>query len=112
MDTSELIAHGLLFVGPLVASATLLAALHWFPWNRGARPLTRIAAYTVGTLVIVGVPVLAMLLAVGLQRPQGELFWVALLVANTGISGLTVKICYYVDAGRALTLEDAAHERR
>lgn len=43
---------------------------------------------------------------------RGELFWAALLVVNALISGATVNACYWIDGARALTLEDAANERR
>lgn len=102
----------ILFVAPLVTSSLSLAALHWLPWNRGVRPLTRTTAYTVGTLVTVGVPVMAMLTAALLEIPHGELFWAAVLVANALVSGATVNACYLIDSVRALSLEDMANERR
>lgn len=37
------------FIGGLATTAALLAALHWFPWRRR---LTRVEAYTLGTLAI------------------------------------------------------------
>jgi protein-S-isoprenylcysteine O-methyltransferase Ste14 len=39
----------LLFVLPILFSVVSLAALHWFPWHSGARPLGRVAAYAAGT---------------------------------------------------------------
>jgi hypothetical protein len=96
----------LLFVLPLLISALSLAAMHWFPWHGGARPLGRIAAYSAGTTVVVGVPVLTMLLAATLGMHRLEWFWATLLVANTAVSGGTVSLAYWIDSRRALTLED------
>lgn len=100
------IADVLLFVAPLAASTLALTAMHFFPWHRGARPLRRVDAYALGTLVTVGVPVLTMLLAAVLAMPQRELFWAALLTVNSLVSGATVSACYAIDNGRALGLED------
>lgn len=111
MDETEMIFSGLLFILPLAASAVSLTALHYFPWNRGARPLKRTTAYALGTLVTVGVPILAMLVAALLGVSRGELFWAAMLALNALVSGATVNACYWIDGSRALTLEDAARER-
>lgn len=102
----------LIFVLPLVFSAITLAAMHWFPWHSGTRPLGRVAAYTAGTTVVVGVPVLTMLLAAVLGIHRLEWFWAALLVANTAVSGGTVSLAYWIDSRRALTLEDDHAARR
>ncbi len=102
----------LLFVLPLLFSAITLAALHWFPWYSGTRPLSRVAAYTAGTSVVVGVPVVTMLLAASLGIHRLEWFWAALLVANTAVSGGTVSLAYWIDSRRALTLEDGHAPRR
>ena len=111
MEKNELVFSGLLFIGPLMASAVSLTALHYFPWNRGVRPLKRTTAYALGTLVTVGVPVVAMLVAALVGVSRGELFWAALLTLNALVSGGTVNACYWIDGTRALTLEDAARER-
>lgn len=102
----------LLFVVPLLISASALAALHWFPWHNGTRPLGRLAAYTVGTSVVVGVPVTTMLVAAGLGEHRLEWFWAALLLANSAVSGATVGIAHWIDARSALTLEDGHATRR
>ena len=101
----------LLFGLPLLFSSITLAALHWFPWHNGARPLGRVAAYAAGTAVVVGVPVLTMLTAATLGYHRLEWFWAVLLVANTLVSGGTVRLAYWIDSRRAVTLEDghAAH---
>jgi hypothetical protein len=98
----------LLFGIPVALSVTSLAALHWYPWNRGTQPLSRLAAYAVGTSVVVGFPVAAMLVAMALHMPQTELFWSSLLIANTAASGATVKLAYWIDGSRAVSLEDTA----
>ncbi len=74
--------------------------------------LTRIEAYTAGTLVTVGVPALTMLLAAAVGMPQGELFWAALLTANAVVSGLTVKAAYWYDSRRAITRQDVHDARK
>lgn len=93
---------------PIAMSTISLAMLHWYPWNKGTRPLPRIRAYTVGTAVVVGFPVAAMLAAVALHAPQGELFWAALLLLNTLASGATVNIAYWIDGNRAISTEEAS----
>lgn len=95
------------FAAPPAASSLALAALHWFPWHGGARPLARVDAYAVGTLVVVGVPVATMLLTAALGIVYGQLFWAALLAANVAVSGATVRLAYWIDSRKALTLEDA-----
>lgn len=109
MQTIE-VRDALLFATPLVVSSLALTAMHFFPWNRGVRPLERTTAYALGTLVTVGVPVLAMLAAALLAMPQGELFWAALLIVNALVSGATVNGCYWLDKSRGLTLEDVAND--
>lgn len=99
----------LLFAFPLCTSALLLAALHWLPWNGGAKELDRITAYTVGTSVVVGVPVLTMVLAAALQLNRNELFWAAMLLTNMLVSGGTVKLCYWIDSTRTVTLDEVSH---
>lgn len=99
----------LLFGVPLVLSSTLLGLLHWFPWNGGSVELTRMQAYTTGTLVVVGVPVAAMLVASAVEMEAGQLFWAALLVANTVVSGATVKVAYWIDSGKAIGQEEMSH---
>lgn len=102
-----------LLVGiPLLFSATILAAMHWFPWHSGTRPLGRVAAYTAGTLVVVGVPVLTMLIAALFGLHRTEWFWAAFLIANTLVSGGTVSLAYWIDSRRAVTLEDGHAARR
>lgn len=102
----------LLLILPPVFSAATLAAMHWFPWNGGVEPLDRVKAYTAGTLVVVGVPVITMLIAAFLGLDRGQLFWAALLVVNTLVSGGTVSLAYWIDSKRALTLEDSHAKRR
>ena len=96
----------LLFGLPLLFSAVSLFALHWFPWHGGARPLSRTDAYTIGTLIVVGLPVLTMLLGALLGQLRGQVFWAVLLLANMAVSGATVHLAYWIDSRRALTLED------
>lgn len=105
------VADALLFVTPLAVSTLALTAMHFYPWHRGARPLRRVDAYALGTLVTVGVPVVTMLLAALLTMRHSELFWAALLVVNALVSGATVNLCYVIDAGRALGLEDVSDAR-
>ena len=102
----------LLFVLPILFSVVSLAALHWFPWHSGARPLGRVAAYAVGTAVVVGVPVLTMLVVAALGIHRLEWFWATLLVANAAFGGGTVCLAYWIDSRRALTLEDGRAARR
>lgn len=106
------VADLLMFLAPLLVSALALACMHWFPWKSGADILTRIEAYTAGTLVTVGVPVLAMLLAAALSLHYGELFWASLLTANTAVSGATVKLAYWYDGKRAINQQDMRHARQ
>lgn len=87
----------LLFAIPLLVSALALFGLHWAPWNFGSKPLGRLTAYVTGTVVVVGMPVLAMCVAWGLALPHSELFWAGLLVTNTGVSGTVVRFAYWVD---------------
>jgi hypothetical protein len=56
--------------------------------------LDRVTAYTLGTAVVVGFPVTAMMAAAAMQIPQHELFWAALLIVNTAASGATVNLAY------------------
>lgn len=102
----------LLFGLPLLFSSITLAAMHWFPWHNGARPLDRVPAYAAGTLVVVGVPVLTMLLAASLGLHRLEWFWAALFTANSLVSGGTVSLAYWIDSRRAVTLEDGHAARR
>lgn len=80
--------------------------MHWFPWNGGAQQLTRLEAYTRGTAVIIGVPIVAMLIAYFSGINRNELFWAVLLIINTLVSGMTVSLAYWIDSKRTLTLED------
>jgi hypothetical protein len=109
MQPSIEIADALLFVAPLAASTVTLAAMHWFP---GATELEKPQAYALGTLVTVGVPVATMLLAVLLAMPQGEVFWAALLAANTAVSWAAVKACYWIDKRRPITLDEVTNATR
>lgn len=102
----------LLFVLPILFSVVSLAALHWFPWYSGARPLGRVAAYAAGTAVVVGVPVLTMIVVAALGIHRLEWFWATLLVVNTAFSGGTVSLAHWIDSRRALTLEDGRAARR
>jgi hypothetical protein len=97
-----------LFGVPVALSASTLAWLHFYPWNKGTKPLDRLAAYTVGTAVVVGFPVAAMFAARALHLPQDELFWALLLITNTVASGATVRGAYWVDGQRAVTPEEMA----
>ena len=105
------LADLLLFAAPLLVSALTLALMHWFPWKDGMDVLSRVEAYAAGTLVTVGVPVVAMLIATALSLHQGELFWAALLVANTAVSGATVKLAYWYDTKRAIERGDVCNAR-
>ena len=102
----------LMFTAPLAFSALTLAVMHWFPWKSGADVLTRVEAYTAGTLVTVGVPVLAMLTAAALGLHYGELFWACLLAVNALVSGATVKAAYWYDGKRAIGRQDVADAQR
>lgn len=107
MSQTLQLADILLFAAPLAASSVTLAALHWVPWNGGTKPLERTTAYTVGTLVTVGVPATTMIMAALLGLAHGELFWAALLLVNALVSGATVKGCYWLDGTRAISLDEA-----
>lgn len=96
----------LLFGVPIALASASLFALHWYPWNRGVRELERLTAYTIGTSVVVGAPVIAMLTAIALEIEHPLSFWVAHLVVNTTVCGATVKFAYFIDDGLALGLED------
>lgn len=101
------IATAVVFCAPLTASALALAAAHWFPWHGGARPLSRTSAYAVGTSIIVGAPVAAMLLATAAGLVFAATFWAALLVANVLVGGAVVNLGYWIDAhSRPVTLDD------
>ena len=102
----------LLCLLPLLISALSLAVIHWFPWHGGARPLGRIAAYSAGTAIVVGVPVVTMLVAAYLGQHRLEWFWIGLLLTNTAVSGGTVSLAYWIDSRRALTLEDEHAAKR
>lgn len=96
----------LLFGTPLVTSALSLGLMHWLPWNGGAKELERPTAYALGTIVTVGVPAMTMLVAHALGMARTELFWASLLIINALVSGATVNIAYWVDSGRAITLDE------
>ena len=98
----------LLFVAPLGASATTLAAMHWFP---GAQQLERTTAYAVGTIATVGIPAATMLLAAALGFARDELFWASLLLVNALVSGATVNLAYWIDSKLPITLDKVASER-
>jgi hypothetical protein len=104
----------LLFGVPVTLSVTTLTAMHWYPWHNGTKQLDRITAYTLGTAVVVGFPVVAMLVAAAMHMPQNELFWAALLISNTAASGATVKAAYWVDGNKAVSPEEmeGAHAAR
>lgn len=102
------LADMLLFAAPLAFSAASLTALHFLPWHGGAKPLARTTAYAIGTVVTVGVPALTMILAAMLDLHHGELFWAALMLVNALTSGAAVNVCYWIDASRAITLDEAA----
>lgn len=90
-----------LTAAPLI-SATTLAAMHWFPH----RPRGHVARYALGTSVVVGVPVAAMLVTAALGLAYPSLFWAALLVVNTAIGGATVAGAYWLDSRRAVGHEE------
>lgn len=100
----------LLFGVPLAFSSAVLAALHWYPWNRGTKPLTRRQAYTIGTLVLMGSPISAMLVSLGLEMRHDEVFWIAHLLATMFVCGSTVNFTYWLDGIRAVSLEDSDAE--
>lgn len=106
------LADLLLFAAPLTVSALTLALMHWFPWKDGMDVLSRIEAYTAGTLVTVGVPVAAMLIAAAVGLNQGELFWATLLTVNAAVSGATVAAAYWYDGKRAITRQDVHDARK
>jgi hypothetical protein len=107
-----LLQDAVVFLAPPVASTVTLAALHWFPWHGGIRPLSRVVAYALGTGVTVGVPVITMVLTAALGLAYGSLFWAALLLANAFISGAAVGMAYWIDGHRALTLDDWSEAHR
>ncbi len=100
----------LLFGVSIALSVTTLAAMHWYPWNRGTAPLARTTAYAMGTSIVVGFPVIAILIASALGLQYSQLVWAALLVANTAVSGATVKTAYWIDSAKAITLDEAHPE--
>lgn len=102
----------LTFSTPILVSSLSLAAAHWFPWHNGARPLRRQSAYTVGTAVVVGVPVATMLLSVALGAHYPTLFWAALLAVNTVMAGATVNVAYWIDSRRAIGHGEVANAAR
>lgn len=104
LDVSQVLLLGV----PVALSVTTLTALHWYPWNKGTKPLGRVASYTLGTAVVVGYPIAAMIAAIILAMPQGESFWVALLSLNTLASGAAVNIAYWIDGNRAVGIEEVS----
>lgn len=96
----------LTFTLTITLTILFLLTTHWFPWNRGARPLSRLTAYAIGTLGIVGIPVAAMLLTDGLGIHITTRAWAGLLMLNTLAAGASVHIAYYIDNSRALNLDD------
>lgn len=102
LDVSQTLLLGV----PVALSVSTLSALHWYPWNKGTKPLGRVAAYTVGTAVVVGYPIAAMLAAIVLGLPQNELFWAGLLATNTFASGAAVNIAYWIDGNRAVGINE------
>jgi len=102
----------LLFSIPVGLSMTTLATMHWYPWNKGTRPLKRVAAYTMGTVVVVGYPVATMFVANALKMSHGEVFWALLLIANVVLSGITVNVAYWIDGNRAVSLEETNDDVR
>lgn len=105
MPTLQL-QDALLFGVPILLSASTLAWMHFYPWNKGTRPLSRVDAYTMGTAVVVGFPVVAMLIADALQMGKDERFWAVHLIVNAIISGITVKTAYWVDENRPVSTEE------
>lgn len=87
----------------IIAPSALLLAAHWFPWPAvfGAE-LPRLVAYTIGAVVIVGVPTAACVLGwwFGLERPA--VAWAALYVVSLVSGGGATTVAYLVDAGRHL----------
>jgi hypothetical protein len=98
----------LVFVTPPVMSSLALAAAHWFPYHGGTKVIQRPTAYAVGTAIVVGVPVVTMLLCEALGQQYSQLFWAALLVVNTAVSGATVNLAYWIDSRLAVSLDDVA----
>lgn len=96
-----------LLVGlPIILSASTLLWMHWYPWNKGAKPLGYLARYVLGTVCLVGIPIITFLVADALSMQRG-LRWVALFLAlNAVISGIAVRIAYWIDDNRAVTLEE------
>jgi predicted permease len=99
----------LLFVVPIVLAAALLWGMHFYPWNRRAKPLEPISAYTMGTAVVVGMPIAAMLTAVALDMRKDELFWALHLAVSTCTCGITVKVAYLVDDSDPISLDEVNH---
>jgi hypothetical protein len=102
----------LLFGVPITLSASTLFWMHFFPWNKGTRPLGYIARYSMGTTCVVGFPVIAMLVADAMQMPHDERWWASHLIANVAVSGLTVMLAYWIDSNRAVTAEEAGDNGR
>lgn len=96
---------------PIGATSTTLAAMHWFPWHGGTRPLARTTAYMMGTAVVVGAPVATMVLTAALGVQYSSLFWAGLLVANTAVAGATVNLAYWIDQRRAISHADVTEVR-
>ena len=91
-------------VGCVLAFSVLaLGLLHWFPWPTR---LKRVEAYTLGTSVLLGAPVAAMVITHAAGLVYGQLFWAALLVANAAVGGATVLVAYEIDKHRPVNLED------
>lgn len=99
----------LLYLLTCLLTCLLMLAAHWYPWNRGAAPLHRLTAYKVGALGLVGLPVAAMLIAHALGLAIDTLAWAGLLLANSAAAGGATHLAWWIDAGRAVTLEDAYH---
>ena len=102
---------------PLIDTALLatlsIAVLHWFPWRRlTGHELPRLAAYTMGVAVILGVPSLSYL---RYQPMDGAtvfaLFWTAGIAAGVATVGAWVVDLLIEGMHRAGDLEDARHER-
>lgn len=102
MGNKDLLLYG---VAGLVSSATL-AAFHWTPVGGGANVRDRRICYALGTAVVIGVPAAAMKIAsaMGYERPQS--YWAAFLLTNTFVSGLAVQVCYLIDDGQPVSLDD------
>jgi hypothetical protein len=100
----------LLFGAPIVGACLLLGVAHWYPWNRGAKPLRRREAYAIGTSVVVGSPISAMLLAQAMAIPKDEWFWIAHLIVNTAACGITVSVAHWIDEGTAIGLREGTND--